>query len=359
MRDNLIHFLARTMAATLCCLVVVWLVGSPAFAQGIGSIMGKVTDTKSGEALSSINVRVKGTALGTMTDLDGKYTVRNVPEGMYTVVFSAVGFTMTEVSNVEVKANETTIADAALTAVAIPLGETLVYGASLRPERITEAPAAVSVIGPEEISQQGGHSQLPRLLETVPGIDIVQSGVQDFNINARGFNTSLNRRLLVLMDGRDLSIVLLGSQEWNGLSVPLEDLGRIELVRGPGSALYGANAYNGVISITTLAPKDVIGTKISVMGGELGTYRGDVRHAGISGDWSYRVNLGGIRTDTWTKSRTIAPFEYSGLSPEIRKYPANHLSSAYQNACIEGRRMSAIVFQDWDNSVCIASNYLS
>ena len=61
--------------------------------------------------------------------------------------------------------------------------------------------------------------------------------VNDINLNARGFNSSLNRRVLVLLDGRDLAIALLGNQEWNGLSTPLEDMGRIEMVRGPGSAL--------------------------------------------------------------------------------------------------------------------------
>ena len=62
----------------------------------------------------------------------------------------------------------------------------------------------------------------------------MQSGVNDFNVNARGFNSSLNRRMLVLQDGRDLAIAFLGSQEWNGMTQPLEDLGKVEVVRGPG-----------------------------------------------------------------------------------------------------------------------------
>ena len=84
-------------------------------------------------------------------------------------------------------------------------------------------------------------------LQSVPGVDVVQSGVNDFNVNARGFNSSLNRRVLVLQDGRDLAIAFLGSQEWNGMTQPLEDLGKVEMVRGPGSALYGANAFSGVV----------------------------------------------------------------------------------------------------------------
>ncbi|MEK6572158.1 MAG: TonB-dependent receptor, partial [Bacteroidota bacterium] len=350
MKNNLVHLLGRTAWGILFCIVLTGFVVSTVFAQGAGTITGKVTVAKTNEALSYINVRVKGTTLGAATGKDGKYTIRNVPPGVYTLGFSAIGFTSIDVANVTVKTDETTTANAELSARAIPIGETIVWGASLRPERVTEAPAAVNVIGLEEIKQQLSHGQLPRLLETMPGVDIVQSGVQDFNINTRGFNKSINRRLLVLLDGRDLAIVLLGVQEWNGLSIPLEDLGRVELVRGPGSALYGANAYNGVINISTPPPKDILGTKIAVTGGELATFRGDVRHAGVLGNWSYKFNLGGVRTDTWTVSRTTtdakpatdyidrntglrkATFDYPDLLLEQRRYDVKQLSSMYASA---------------------------
>ena len=80
----------------------------------------------------------------------------------------------------------------------------------------------------------------------------------------------------------------------------------MEMVRGPGSALYGANAYSGVINITTPTARDVLGTKITAAGGELSTIRGDVRHAGISPDGrlGYRFNFGYNRSDSWTQSRT-------------------------------------------------------
>ena len=121
---------------------------------------------------------------------------------------------------------------------------------------------------------------------------MVQSGVNDFNINARGFNSSLNRRMLVLQDGRDLSIAFLGAQEWNGMVQPLEDLGRMEVVRGPGSALYGANAFSGVVNIITPEAREVIGTKLTLGGGELETFRGDLRQAGVFGGdrFGYRFN---------------------------------------------------------------------
>ena len=141
--------------------------------------------------------------------------------------------------------------DAALEPVASALTEIVVEGASRGPERIVEAPAAISVVPQEVLQNMSITGQAPLALQSVPGADVVQSGVNDFNVNARGFNSSLNRRVLVLQDGRDLAIAFLGSQEWNGMTQPLEDLGSLEMVRGPGSALYGANAFSGVVNITT------------------------------------------------------------------------------------------------------------
>jgi outer membrane receptor for ferrienterochelin and colicin len=140
---------------------------------------------------------------------------------------------------------------------AVKAQDIVVYGASRRKQKLTEAPAAVNVITPTELERGSIHGQLGKVLEHQPGIDVVQSGANDFNINTRGFNNSINRRVLVLIDGRDPSTPLLNLQEWNSLATTLSDVQQIEVVRGPGSALFGTNAYNGVINITTFAPRDV------------------------------------------------------------------------------------------------------
>ena len=143
-------------------------------------------------------------------------------------------------------------------------------------------------------------------LTTLPGVDVVQTDVQDFNINARGFNTALNRRVLVLQDNRDLAIAFLGSQEWLGMTATLEDMTKIEFVRGPSAALYGANAFAGVLNMITPTARETPGTKVSVAGGELATFRADLRHAGTfgAGKWGYRITGGYNRSDAWARSRT-------------------------------------------------------
>lgn len=303
-----------------CVILFVTLPIVSAVAQSTAGLYGKVTDAGSNDPLPFVNVGLKSTRLGASTDNQGNYRITNIPAGSYTIVFSTIGYAVTERKDVVLKENDRVQLDAALSLSEISLAEISVYGASLRRERITEAPAAVSVIDASDIRLNAASGQLPRLLEAQPGVDIVQSGIQDFNINTRGFNSSLNRRLLVLMDGRDLAIAFLGAQEWNGLTVPLEDLGRLELVRGPGSALYGPNAFNGVINVTTPPPKDVPGTKFSYSLGELNTVRADVRQGAILGNgWSYKANFGTVSSNSWSNSRTAADtnaagdFEYAGL----------------------------------------------
>lgn len=282
-------------------------------AQPGGAIKGRVVDESTGGPIASVNVLLKGTTIGTTTDDEGHFTIRNVPAGEYAIIARIVGYGSKEIPHVKVEPGTGATLEIRLRDESVQAGEMIVYGASMRSERLTEAPAAVSVLDAAGIKLNAVSGQVPKLLETQPGVDIVQSGLNDFNINTRGFNSSLNRRLLVLLDGRDLAIAFLGAQEWNGLSVPVEDLGRLELVRGPASALYGANAFNGVINIQTPAPKSILGTKVTVAGGEQSSARLDVRHAGDSGPWGYKVNAGRFQGDTWSVDRQWLKFEYPGF----------------------------------------------
>lgn len=280
--------------------------GTPALAQGTGRVVGTVTEAANGRAVAGAQVLVEGTGIGAVSGQRGTYSLPNVPTGSQTIVFSMLGFETVR-EQVEVGSGAAATLDVALPAGFVEMGEITVIGASRRPTRIVEAPAAVSVVTPEEIQREAAHGQLPKLFDNQPGIDVVQSGVQDFNINARGYNSSLNRRVLVLQDGIDRSVGFLQSQEWTALSMPLDDLGALELVRGPGSALYGANAFSGVLNITTPAPADVIGTKIAASGGERESARIDLRHAGESenGRIGYKGNFGYVRVgDSWSRSRT-------------------------------------------------------
>src|SRR5829696_6922907 len=280
---------------------------SPALAQESGTVTGLVTRAGEGSPLASVSVTVQSTGLSTITGPDGRYTLRRVPVGPQTVVFRWLGYKPIEIPTT-VEAERTATVYAAMEPVPVALTELVVSTASRTPERIVEAPAAISVIEPQVLENTSITGQTPLAIQTAPGVDVVQSGVNDFNVNARGFNSSLNRRMLVLQDGRDLSIAFLGAQEWNAMVQPLEDIGRLEVVRGPGSALYGANAFSGVVNIVTPEAREVAGTKLTLAGGELETFRGDFREAGVFGGdrFGYRINGGYNRSDTYSRSRTLA-----------------------------------------------------
>jgi outer membrane receptor protein involved in Fe transport len=272
--------------------------------QSGGLISGRVTDSR-GRPLSGVVVAVERLGLSVATSTTGSYVLARVPAGRQVLQFHLIGYAPHQL-RIDVPADTQFTVDVVLDAQPIELGSVLVEGVSRAPDRMIDAPAAVEVVRPATAEAVSIAGQAPLALARVPGLDVAQGAVTDFNVNARGFNTLFSRKMLVLQDGRDLAIGHLGSQLWGALSEPLEDLGRIEVIRGPGSALYGANAYNGVINITTPAARDIVGTKLTVGGGELGTARADVRQAGV---WfhdrlGYRVNLGYTRSDDWTRSRT-------------------------------------------------------
>jgi iron complex outermembrane receptor protein len=286
------------IAALACALPL------PGHAQGTGTVIGRVTRTD-GQPLAEVAVAIQGTGRSVATSATGRYALAHVPVGEHVLQFRLIGYAP-DTLTVSVAAGPPITADAVLAARPIMLGAVVVEGVSRAPDRMIDAPAAVDVVRPATAEPGSITGQAPLALARVPGLDVLQSGVNDFDVNARGFNTTLSRKMLVLQDGRDLATVGVGQQTWGALSQPLEDLGRIEVIRGPGSALYGANAFNGVISITTPAARDVVGTKLTLGGGELGTMRADLRQAGV---WlherlGYRVNLGYTRSDDWTRSRT-------------------------------------------------------
>jgi len=277
---------------------------TPLLAQGNGRIDGQVV-RPGDRGLGGVTVTVSGIDRATITNGTGGFAFDNVPPGDYTVSFSlGDNATTTEVT---VNAGATTSITEEVDWDASFVETITVYSASRQTERITEAPAAITVIPQEQIERQGSHGQIPKLLESTPGAEVTQSGLYDFNFNTRGFNSSLNRRILTLIDGRDPSVPFLGSQEWAAVSFPLDDMASLELVRGPGSALYGADAFNGVLNMTTKAPRFSEGGKLQFTGGDLSTTRFDARVAGeLGAGWYWKATGGYLESEDFAVSRNPA-----------------------------------------------------
>lgn len=292
----------RQALFALYCLTVVPAVAA---AQGTGIVRGTVTRAGDRAPLDLVRVAVAGSGPVVTSNAAGGYVLLRVPAGAQVLEFSRLG-QRPQRREVVVAAGADLTLDVQLDAAPIELGALIVEAASRTPEPLLDAPAAVTQVrpGPAEVASLGG--QTPLALASVPGVDLAQVGLTDFNVNSRGFNTALARRVLVLLDGRDLAEPLLMFQEWPAFSMGLDDIERIEVVRGPGSALYGANAYNGVIDIRTPPVREVVGSRLRVGGGGQDTRRLDLRHAGLAwnGRLGFRVSFGYQRAADWSRSRT-------------------------------------------------------
>lgn len=204
------------------------------------------------------------------------------------------------------------------------LDEVMIYSASRQQQKITESPAAIYSQNPDQLRISSRTGQIAQVFQSFTGIDVLQNGASDFIVNTRGFNGGLNRRILVLQDGRDASMPLLGALEWNSFSLPLDEFARVEFVRGPAASLYGANAFNGVLNLTSYAPKQILGAKASVLAGDYDTYKVDARYAGMWNFLSYKVTLGTSNRLNWSNRRDSAKFlEYAGLPIERKVITEN------------------------------------
>ena len=299
-------FYGRVGLPSLLALVSIALFGfaEAVLGQETGGVTGVVTEAQNGVAVSGITITVEGSTTAAVTGEDGRYVLSGLRAGTNSLRFAWYGYA-SEAVTIEVPPGGVLTLDVALEPNPIVLGEILVTSASRQPERVVTAPAAVSVPDPLRIQDLAVSGQTPSLLADLPGVHAPQSGIFDFNVNARGFNSVLNRRLLVLVDGRDPSVPLSNNLDWPAIQV-LEDDTKVELIRGPGSALYGANAFSGVLNIISPSVREAQGTRVRVGGGAPTALRVDGRHALVTEDlrWGVRVTGGWNRTDSWDRSRT-------------------------------------------------------
>jgi len=306
---------------------------------GTGILRGQIVGSN-GQGIQGVQVRVEATDLQAFTNVDGQFQLSVAPVGSRIVWFRRIGY-RAETRTATISAGSTEQLTVTMEIAPAQLGEIVVTGASRAPEPTIDAPAAVSTISPAVSAQLAPTGQAALAVGRLPGVDMTQDGINDFNLTVRGFNTTTSRRVLVLQDGRDLSYAFLGAQEWPALSMSLEDWGHVELVRGPGSALYGPNAFSGVLDITTPTTRETLGNRVTATAGELKTERLDLRHGGmLAGDHlGYRLSGGYGRSDTWSRSRTNLgdlASEYAS-AVDTNKYPVQDPFPGYELLPLKGQ----------------------
>jgi len=157
-----------------------------------------------------------------------------------------------------------------------------VVSVSKTQQKLSHTASAIFVITQEDIRRSGALN-IPDLLRMAPGIDVAQINANNWAIGVRGFNGRFSNKLLVMVDGRSVYTSSFGGVFWDVLDLPLEDIERIEVIRGPGGSVWGANAVNGIINIITKKASETQGAQVTTGGGNVQQGFGTVQYGGNLG----------------------------------------------------------------------------
>jgi len=235
-------------------IVLALFLGATMYAQT--TVTGTVTDSNDGQPIPGASIKVEGKALGTTTDFDGKYKLQVSQEVPFKVVFSNLGYVS---QTVEITKNDQVV-DIAMTEADNTLDE-VVISASRTPESIRESPVTIERMDVRDIKNASAPS-FYQSIGNLKGVD-VNTGSLTFNsVNTRGFATFANTRFVQLIDGMDNASPMLNFVLGNLVGMNELDINSVELLPGASSALYGANAFNGILFMTSKSPFDDPGISV-------------------------------------------------------------------------------------------------
>ena len=255
-------------------------------------VSGSVMDADNMEPIPGVNVIIDGTNIGTVTDFDGNFVINTSQDAPLTLVISYVGYSAQRVSvtssgqdiNVSLSAGQNL--------------EEVVISASRRAQKITEAPASVSVISAREIENSAQVAEPSRILVSVPGVQIQQQTANSLNIEMRAGSGVFGTSTYVMRDNRGLITPAAGTFFSFQQGLSNLDLASVEVVRGAAGVLYGPGVTSGVVHFRSKSPIDYTGNSASFWGGEMNTFGSEFRIARANDDKTFgwkinaRVNSG-------------------------------------------------------------------
>ncbi len=281
------------------------------FAQSV-AVSGAVADT-SGAVVPGATVVLAGPggSQTTVSGAEGEYTFRNVAAGTYQVTVTLAGFAPATQS---ITVASTNVTVPRVTLALGTLGETVVVSASRTDTALADAPATMSVVTSETLASTPAQNYAD-LLRGVPGVNAVQLSARDINLTSRQATSTLSNSELVLVDGRSVYLDFFGLVLWDFVPTNLGDVKQVEVIRGPASAVWGANALTGVVNIITKSPREQQGTTVSLSAGGFSRDAGSGVGKGAGGifganatyadapnsTWSYRVSAGYFNSDAFPR----------------------------------------------------------
>ncbi len=325
------------------------------------TLSGKIIDGSSGEALYRATVAIESIQDarnndGTLTDQGGKFQLAELIPGNYRVIVSYVGFVPQELAVTIPETNDPPLLQVRMIPTAINV-DAVTVTTSRRPEKLLEAPAAVSVIDAATVEARSTLTPTEHL-KGVSAVDVATTGLNQSSAVVRGFNDIFSGALLVLADNRIARVPSLRFNAYNFISTTNDDIERIEIVSGPGSALYGPNAADGVMHIISKSPFSSQGTIVSVGGGERDLVTGSFRHAGSSNSRvGYKLSARYYQGNDWEwydrenepdsvrlYRQTVDGREYvGGLQPNERDFEIKKISADGRLDFLLNQDMSLII----------------
>ena len=349
---------------TAACVCVVLSFGAAAHGQ-TAQVSGNVVD-EAGLGVPGATVQLASTSRRELatSGQNGTYTFSNVVPGNYQLTATLVGFASAAPVNVVVAS--TNVSAPALTLKVASLAETVVVSATKGDIALVDAPATMSVLTNAELVSSPAQNY-GDLLRRVPGLNVIQLSARDINITSRQATGTLSNTQLVLLDGRSVYLDFFGIVLWDMLPTNLNDIKQIEVIRGPASAVWGANALTGVVNIITKTPREAKGAEVTFTGGFMSRDAGSKAGQGVGGlggvsgtfadapndTWSYRVSAGYFNSASFPRPTGRIPVITDPRDPTLTvggaAYPADGpgaFGTAFENRGTSQPKFDARVDQE-------------
>lgn len=301
------------MRKSLTLLLVSFLFTAAAFAQ-MTTVSGVIKDKKSGETLIAASVIEKGTTNGVQTDLNGKFSLELDLTNPKTLVVSYLGYQDFEI-NVDKNNKNVTIEMETISMV----GQEVVVSGSRVSETILESTATIQKMNTKDINEIAS-GDFYAGLSTLQGVDVTTSSMGFQVINMRGFNTTAPVRIVQFVDGMDNQAPGLNFPVGNMVGANDLDLESVEVISGPASALYGPNAFQGVVSMKTKNPWDYPGLSVKLQGGMRDYVDVQARYAGTYGKdkrWGLKITGQYKRANDWIANDTKYQKDYYDATDSV------------------------------------------
>ena len=249
-------------------------------------ISGSVMDAGSMEAIPGVNVIIDGTNIGTVTDFDGNFVINTSQDAPLTLVVSYVGYSAERVSVTSANQNINVMLSAGQNL------EEIIVSASRRAQKVTDAPASVSVISTRQIENSAQVAEPSRILVSVPGVQIQQQTANSMNIEMRAGSGTFGTSTYMMKDNRGLITPAAGTFFSFQQGLSNLDLASVEIVRGAAGVLYGPGVTSGVVHFRTKSPIDYTGNSVSMWGGDINAFGSEFRIARANDDktFGWKIN---------------------------------------------------------------------